>query len=126
MGRTMTFVLGGVLIAGALFAALIFSNWDEAVKMVAMGVNYVRYMGAPAGTISSEVAPPSKQSTPIRLNASAPGDGTALGQDGWASYNKTLTSNRFSPLNQITTAPAISRFSAPTTRGNTRDLRAAC
>ena len=71
MGRTMKFIAGGVLVVGAVAAAIIYANWDEAVQIVSMGVNYVRYMGAPAGTISTEVAAGSKQAAPIRRNSSA-------------------------------------------------------
>jgi alcohol dehydrogenase (cytochrome c) len=106
MSRTLKLIAGGVLIVGALAAAIIYSYWDESVKVVAMGINYVRYMGAPAGTISTEVAARSKQPTPIRQNPSGLADGTNPGQDDWPSYNKTLTSDRFSPLNQITAANA--------------------
>jgi alcohol dehydrogenase (cytochrome c) len=42
----------------------------------------------------------------IRQNSSGLADGTNHGQDDWPSYNKTLTSDRFSPLNQITAANA--------------------
>jgi alcohol dehydrogenase (cytochrome c) len=106
MSRTVKLIAGGVLIVGALAAAIIYSYWDESVKVVAMGINYVRYMGAPAGTISTEVAARSKQPTPMRQNPSGLADGTNPGQDDWPSYNKTLTSDRFSPLNQITAANA--------------------
>jgi alcohol dehydrogenase (cytochrome c) len=105
MGRTIEFIAGGVIVVGAVAAAVIYTNWDEAVDIVSMGVNYVRYMGAPAGTISTEVAAGSKPPT-IRQNASVVANGTNPGQDDWPSYNKTLTSNRFSPLNQITAANA--------------------
>jgi alcohol dehydrogenase (cytochrome c) len=54
MSRTVKLIACGVLIVGALAAATIYSYWDESVKVVAMGINYLRYMGAPAGTISTE------------------------------------------------------------------------
>ena len=101
MGRTMRFIASGVLVVGAIAAAIIYANWDEAVQIVSMGVNYIRYMGAPAGTISTEVAAGSKQAAPTRQTPSAPGNAANPGEDDWPSYNKTLTSNRFSPLNQI-------------------------
>ena len=106
MGRTVKFIAGSVLVVGAVAAVIIYANWDEAVQVVSMGVNYIRYMGAPAGTISTEVAADSKQPTPIRRNSSALANGANPGQDDWPSYNRTLTSERFSPLNQITTANA--------------------
>jgi alcohol dehydrogenase (cytochrome c) len=66
MSRTVKLIAGGLLIVGALVAATIYLYWDESVKLVAMGINYVRYIGAPAGTISIEVAAKSKQPAPIR------------------------------------------------------------
>jgi alcohol dehydrogenase (cytochrome c) len=71
-----------------------------------MGVNYIRYIGAPAGTISTEVAAGSKQPMLTRQNSPALANGADPGLDDWPSYNKTLTSNRFSSLNQITAANA--------------------
>ena len=102
----MNFIAGGVLVVGAVAATTIYANWNEAVQIVSMGVNYSRYMGAPAGTISTEVAAGSKQAMPTRQNSPVLANGADPGQDDWPSYNKTLTSNRFSPLNQITAANA--------------------
>ena len=64
MGRSMKFIAGGVLIVGAIAAAAIYAYWNESVQIVSMGVNYIRYMGAPAGTISTEVAAGFKQPMP--------------------------------------------------------------
>jgi alcohol dehydrogenase (cytochrome c) len=104
MGKALRFIASGALFAAAAVGALIYFNWNEAVKIVSMGVNYVRYMDAPIGTISTEVAPRSNQPTPIRDNPSGHANGVDSGQGDWLSYNKTLTSNRYSPLKQITTA----------------------
>ncbi len=106
MGRTIKFMAGGALVVAAIVAATIYFNWNEAVQIVAMGVNYVRYAGAPTGTISTEVATQSKQPSPGRQNPLPPASDAGPEQDDWSSYNKTLTSNRFSPLNQITAANA--------------------
>jgi alcohol dehydrogenase (cytochrome c) len=100
----MKFLSGGVFVLGALAAALIFSNWDDSVKIVSLGINYFRYMGAPAGTITTEFAAASKQPMPARQNSSARVSAPDSEQGDWPSYNKTLTSNRFSSLVQITAA----------------------
>ena len=105
MRRPMKFLAGGVLVIGAIVAAAIWFNWNQAVQIVSMGINYIRYMGAPAGTIIIEVAG-SSQSMPARQDSLALAGDANAGQDDWPSYNKTLTSNRFSPLNQITAANA--------------------
>jgi alcohol dehydrogenase (cytochrome c) len=76
---------------------VVYIYWNEAVPIAAMAINYVRYMAAPAGTISTERAPGSPATTsPLP----APPPAGAADAD-WPSYNKTLTSNRFSPLAQI-------------------------
>src|SRR5262249_53515464 len=63
-------------------------------------INYMRYWSAPAGTLETEVA---QTGTAAQLASAASAlqvapSGTA---GGWPSYNKTLTSNRFSELSQI-------------------------
>jgi alcohol dehydrogenase (cytochrome c) len=87
-----------MLAAGLIAAGVIYTHFDEAVPYVAMGINYFRYMNAPKGTIFIEIAPnvaalpaPAK---PIALLSDSDAD--------WPSYNKTLTSERFSTLDQIT------------------------
>jgi len=72
----------GVLVAAIAVGGVIYANWNQAVPVFAMAINYVRYLSAPTGTITTEAA--------------------SNGQtDDWPSYNKTLTSNRFSGLSQI-------------------------
>ena len=61
-----------------------------------MGCNYFRYLNAPAGELTVETAPGFDGANPAAAVRSPPPD------DGlWPSYNKTLTSDRFSALNQI-------------------------
>lgn len=93
-------IIGGVLVAlGATAAGSLYLYWNQAVPIAAMAINYVRYIGAPAGTLSTQEAtladgantPPSASTTPPP---------TATEGD-WPSYNKTLTSERYSALSQI-------------------------
>jgi alcohol dehydrogenase (cytochrome c) len=87
--------LGAVVLVLAVVAgAVVYFYWDQAVPIFAMGVNYVRYLSAPAGTLTTEVA---------AAPANATGSIATVQQDDWASYNKTLSSNRFSALGQIDT-----------------------
>ncbi|WP_026608414.1 PQQ-binding-like beta-propeller repeat protein [Methylocapsa acidiphila] len=106
MGEWKKFIAGGVLVLGAVLAMVIYADWNQAVQVISMGVNYIRYVGAPAGTIATEVAASSRQSTPARRNSPSPANGADAGDKDWPSYNKTLTSNRFSTLDQITAANA--------------------
>ncbi len=104
--RARTVALGGaaaVGVAAVVVAGAVFANWDNAVPLVAMGINYVRYLSAPAGTLTTEVSdvtvanPPTSAAAP----ASPPDQTPGATADDWPSYNKTLTSNRFSALDQI-------------------------
>src|SRR6201989_3725126 len=62
-----------------------------------MTINYLRYWSAPTGTLATEVAETGAATQSFASLQDAPG-----GTEGdWPSYNKTLTSNRFSQLSQI-------------------------
>jgi alcohol dehydrogenase (cytochrome c) len=104
--KARTEILVGLVLIGSLAAGAVYLNWDKVVPLAAMGINYVRYLSAPAGTLTTEaasapaaqapnsrpapsVAPPTRDQTP------------GATPDNWPSYNKTLTSNRFSALDQI-------------------------
>jgi alcohol dehydrogenase (cytochrome c) len=95
-----------VLAGGAAAAAFAYWDFDNLVPVVGRGVNYVRFFNAPKGTLATErngtaVAGPAAGSPPAGQAAS--------GEDGakdWPSYNRTLTSQRYSGLNQITKANA--------------------
>jgi alcohol dehydrogenase (cytochrome c) len=88
--------LGGLAVA-AVAAVLVVRNQDTLIPIGAMGVNWVRYLSAPAGTLESEVA----KDAPALPSLPAPETGT-----DWAGYNKTLTSNRFAALDEINASTA--------------------
>jgi len=96
------FIIGGLLVAGFAVAAIIYANWDTSVQIVSMGINSIRYLGAPKGTISTERAGNVPASSPVRRMSSQPGP--EVREQDWPSYNKTLRSDRFSPLDEITPA----------------------
>src|SRR5215831_16415722 len=90
-------VVVGIAIAGLAY----FVFWDLTVQIGSTAINYMRYWSAPAGTIETEVA---QTGTAAQLTSTAsPSPQVApSGTAGdWPSYNKTLTSNRFSQLSQI-------------------------
>ncbi len=93
--------LGGAAVVGVVVAGAILANWNNAVPLVAMGINYVRYLTAPAGTLTTEVASGSPTTPPAAAQPFGPDQTPGATPDDWPSYNKTLTSNRFSSLNQI-------------------------
>jgi alcohol dehydrogenase (cytochrome c) len=89
----------GVAVAGALYAAY-------PVQFLIFGAlmrNYFLGWSAPPGATTSELnaaykAPPTVVASPPAASALA---GATAGD--WPSYNRTLTSERFSPLSQINT-----------------------
>ncbi len=95
-----TLVVAGVAVAGILFAAF-------PVQMTTYGGmarNYILTLSMPAGTVSTETNP-AYQAVAHAMPWPPPGDAgwpdTAVGD--WPSYNRTPTSQRYSPLNQIDT-----------------------
>jgi alcohol dehydrogenase (cytochrome c) len=57
MKRATIFALGVAAIASAGAAATIYANWNAFVPITAMGINYLRYLNAPAGKLMVETAP---------------------------------------------------------------------
>jgi alcohol dehydrogenase (cytochrome c) len=97
-------LLGALVLIGLVAAGVLYVYWDKAVPIAAMAINYVRYFSAPAGTLTTEAATPNGGGAPSSAAASAaalPSAPPGADAGDWPSYNKTLTSNRFSPLSQI-------------------------
>jgi alcohol dehydrogenase (cytochrome c) len=100
MKNKLAVIAGAFAVTGAVAASLLYVFWNEAVPVVGMAVNYVRYLSAPAGTLVTETAPPSTtEAAASTSNSPTLPPETAAGD--WPSYNKTLTSDRYSPLSQI-------------------------
>jgi alcohol dehydrogenase (cytochrome c) len=101
-------VLAGVAVAALVVAGVVYANWNTMVPYGAMAINYVRYLSAPAGTLTTEVASGADVKAASQAAAApAPPDQTPGAAPGnWPSYNRTLTSDRFSTLNQINTKNA--------------------
>ena len=98
-----------LLLGGALAVAVVTASgalhvyWDKAVPLGGMAVNYFLSLSAPAGTTTTELAAASIDvglSAQPALSAALPPNATV---DDWPSYNKTLTSERYSPLSLINT-----------------------
>ena len=87
-----------LVVAGALIAGALYVYWDQAVPMAGMAVNYYRSRSAPAGTTSTELASGYSGTGVAAASAAAATNATA---GDWPSYNRTLTSERYSPLRQI-------------------------
>jgi alcohol dehydrogenase (cytochrome c) len=102
--RKCLLIIAGVLVVtGTVAAGTIYAYWDQAVPLAGMAINYFRSWSAPLGTTTTELAPASKDTgivAPSNPAAASPPDAIAA---DWPSYNKTLTSERYSQLNQINT-----------------------
>src|SRR5215475_2558966 len=95
-------LVGAIIVVGIAVAGLSYAYWDQTVLIGSTAINYVRYWSAPAGTLETEVAATGTTAQSPTSTASALPQAAPSGAAGdWPSYNKTLTSNRFSELNQI-------------------------
>ena len=106
--------LGGALVAVAFAASLAVYHFfpNTTIKYGSRTVNYFRYMAAPAGTLNSERNPDYKLASngnsalDASITKAANENDTSVAEAAgpekdWPSYNRTLTSTRFSPLRQI-------------------------
>jgi len=84
----------------------------EVVRYTSLARNYIRSWTAPAGTVTTELNPAyhAPATAAPRLAAAAPELVAAAAPAGeaerkdWPSYNRTLTSERYSPLDEINPA----------------------
>ncbi|MGB8613497.1 MAG: hypothetical protein WCD60_17950, partial [Pseudolabrys sp.] len=95
-------LLSVIVVIGIAIAGLSYAYWDQTVLIGSTAINYVRYWSAPTGTLETEVAQTGAAAPSSASTVSAPPQGAPGRTDeDWPSYNKTLTSNRFSRLSQI-------------------------
>jgi alcohol dehydrogenase (cytochrome c) len=101
--KIISIVLAAIVAVGLVLGGFAYFNQDKSVPIAAMAINYVRYLSAPVGTLHTELAV-AETGTPAAATETPPAQGplqpSGNGAD-WPSYNKTLTSNRFSALDQI-------------------------
>jgi len=98
-------IVGALFVAGIAAAGILYVAFPIAMTTYGgMALNYLRTLSTPAGSVSAEAnpafkAPEASDSSPPLADAAWP---NAAGGD-WPSYNRTPTSQRYSPLNQINT-----------------------
>jgi len=85
---------------GIVVGGVVYFNWDKAVPLAGMAINFVRTLTAPSGTTTTEEAAPSTTDE-VPMNALTTATLPAVSADDWPGYNKRLTSQRYSPLSQI-------------------------
>src|ERR1700734_3245682 len=92
-----------VLAAGAAAGRILYRAYPVQVSLfAALTRNYIRSWGAPPGATTTEVNAAYKSAAAPVAAASAAGAVDPTGDD-WPSYNRTLTSERYSPLAEINT-----------------------
>src|SRR5262249_3955752 len=99
--KKIIIVLGVLVLAGGLGGLVLYKLFTVQVSLLAAYTrNFLVSLGSPAGTLTPQ-AHPAYQA--VAAAAPAPARPT-MGGDDWPSYNRTLTSERFSPLAQIDAA----------------------
>ena len=97
-------IAGVVVLAGAIAGFVIYTLFPVQTSLMGgFTRNYLASLGSPKGTLTTETNPAYKAAAAAPLSAT-PSPGPAF--DDWPSYNKTLTSERFSSLTQINTGNA--------------------
>ena len=96
-------ILGLLFVAGVAIAGVLYVTFPvQMTTYGAMGLNFLKSLFAPAGTLALETNPAYKApaaAVPSPPLAEAAWPNAAVGD--WPSYNRTPTSQRFSPLDQI-------------------------
>ena len=103
-GKRKFFIIVGLLfVAGVAIAGVLYVTFPvQMTTYGAMGLNFLKSLSAPAGTLTIETNPAYKApvaAVPSPPLADAAWPNAAVGD--WPSYNRTPTSQRFSPLDQI-------------------------
>jgi alcohol dehydrogenase (cytochrome c) len=90
-----------LLLAAAVAAGMTFEALrSRIIPVVGLIINYVRSWNAPAGVLTIETAQPAGGGEAPAAGLASPMPDPAPASD-WPSYNRTLTSERYSPLRQI-------------------------
>ena len=97
-------IVGALVVIGAVIAGALYVAFPVAMTTYGgMGLNYLKTLSTPAGTLTAETNP--AYTAPAAVASSPTADAiwpnAAVGD--WPSYNRTPTSQRFSPLDQINT-----------------------
>ncbi len=105
MRKRLLIILGALFVAGIAIAGILYVAFPVAMTTYGgMSLNYLKTLSTPAGTVSTEANPAytppatAAQSNPV-VDPAWPN--AAVGD--WPSYNRTPSSQRFSPLTQINT-----------------------
>jgi alcohol dehydrogenase (cytochrome c) len=103
MKRKLLIIAGALVVIGAAAAGAVYYAYPVQVSTIAgLTRNYIVTLLAPPGTTSTEMNAAYKGVVAaVPSPAAAPSPNTTAGD--WPSYNRTLTSERYSQLSQINT-----------------------
>ena len=96
MAKKIWYVVGGLVVVGALFVVGSYMIGSSPLFADASLLNLFRGADAAKGTLTVELRRAATKST----DAKTP-DQAAPGAGDWTSYNRTITSERFSPLTDL-------------------------
>jgi PQQ-dependent dehydrogenase (methanol/ethanol family) len=103
--RRILIILGALALLGAIAGGALYLAFpNQMSQMVGLSRNFWLTLSAPPGTLSTESNPAYNSSAADVVSvprAATAGSGTSA--DEWPSYNRTLSSDRYSPLSQINT-----------------------
>jgi alcohol dehydrogenase (cytochrome c) len=99
------YILGALFVAGVALAGILYVAFPIAMTTYGgMGLNYLKTLSTPAGTVSTEVNPAYQAVAPAASARPATDEAWPNAAAGdWPSYNRTPSSQRYSPLTQINT-----------------------
>jgi alcohol dehydrogenase (cytochrome c) len=104
MTKKLLIIAGALVATGAAAAGALFYAYPiQTMLFGALTINYFRSWSAPPGTTTTELNAASKGAGPVAPvpPSAAPPPNATTGD--WPSYNRTLTSERYSQLSQINT-----------------------
>jgi alcohol dehydrogenase (cytochrome c) len=101
--KSRRLILAGVIVVlGTLAAGIALrTKRAEMIALVGFSINYYRSWSAPPGTTQTEMAAAALDDLVAPSSHSPSGLRRMAATGDWPSYNKTLTSERYSPLGQI-------------------------
>ena len=104
MKKKLLIIAGALVVIGAVSAGALYYAYPVQVSTLAgLTRNYIISLAAPVGAVTTESNAAYKDAGAAApsARADAPSAGGATGD--WPSYNRTLASERYSPLSQINT-----------------------
>jgi alcohol dehydrogenase (cytochrome c) len=99
--KKVLIILGVLIVAGAAIGGGLYLAFPVQMSTIGgLSRAYIVTLGQPAGTVNTETNP--AYQAPTAAAAAAPAE-TAAPTEDWPSYNRTISSERYSQLSQINT-----------------------